>query len=59
MKAEVPYLVLSQLAVMLLLYVKQSFHHILAVFTVEITNDTRMCRPVDTTVYFLNNPIAL
>lgn len=43
---------------MLLLYVKQSIQLIFAVFTVEITNDTSMCRPVDTTVYFLNSPIS-
>lgn len=43
---------------MLLLYVKQSFQIIFVVFTVEITNDTRMCWPVDTTVYFLNSPIS-
>ncbi len=58
MKAERSYLVLSYLAVMLLLYVKQSIHHIFAVFTVEITTDTHMCRPVDTTVYFRNSSIA-
>lgn len=28
-------------------------------FAVEITNDTEMCQPVDTTVYFPNNPIRM
>lgn len=27
-------------------------------FTVEVTNDTSMCWPVDTTVDFLNSPIS-
>lgn len=43
---------------MLLLCVKQSFQLIFAVFTEEIKNDTSMCWPVDTTVYFHNSPIS-
>lgn len=58
MKAEQSDLVLPCLAEMSLLYVKQSFQLIFALFTVEITNDTSVCQPVDTTVYLLNSPIS-
>lgn len=47
------------LAVMLLLYVKQSFELIFfAMFAVVITHETSVCRPVDTSVCFLNSPIS-
>lgn len=40
-------------------YFRQSFEHILLVmFAVEITNETRMCRPADITVYFPHSPAS-